>query len=124
MSRRLGIVMDAITDIAVKKDSSLAMLVAAKAKGWSLFYMEQSDLFLHQGAAHASMTPLVVFENDKHWFELGDTQISPLTDLDVILMRKDPPFDMEYLYSTYLLEQAEHAGVLVVNHPQKFTRCK
>jgi len=118
MSRQIGIVMDPISAITVKKDSSFAMLLAAQAKGWSLFYMEQQDLFLHQGTVSASMRPLHVTENEDKWFELGESQTSALADLDVILMRKDPPFDMEYIYSTYLLEQAQADGVLVVNNPQ------
>ena len=118
MSRQLGIVMDDINAINIKKDSSFAMLLAAQAKGWALFYMQQQDLFLHEGVIFASLSPLVVFDDDKRWFELGDTTLSKLSMLDVILMRKDPPFDMEYIYTTYLLEQAKRAGVLVVNDPQ------
>ncbi|HHA18870.1 MAG TPA: glutathione synthase [Methylophaga sp.] len=118
MSRHIGIVMDPISEITIKKDSSFAMLLAAQAKGWSLFYMEQQDLFLHQGIVSASMKPLKVLDNCDNWYQLGNTQSMPLADLDVILMRKDPPFDMEYIYSTYLLEQAQAAGVLVVNNPQ------
>ena len=118
MSRHIGIVMDPISEITIKKDSSFAMLLAAQAKGWSLFYMEQKDLFLHQGIVSASMKPLKVMDNSDKWYETGNTKSMPLADLDVILMRKDPPFDMEYIYSTYLLEQAQAAGVLVVNNPQ------
>ncbi|MBL4638174.1 MAG: glutathione synthase [Proteobacteria bacterium] len=118
MSRKIGIVMDPISAITIKKDSSFAMLLAAQAKGWSLFYMEQQDLFLHKGTVSAEMRALTVEDNADNWFELGDTQTLALTELDAILMRKDPPFDMEYIYSTYLLEQAQAAGVLVVNHPQ------
>lgn len=118
MSRKIGIVMDPISAITIKKDSSFAMLLAAQAKGWSLFYMEQQDLFLHQGIVSAEMRPLSVEENAGNWFDLGQKQAIALSELDVILMRKDPPFDMEYIYSTYLLEQAQAAGVLIVNHPQ------
>ncbi|MFW5451729.1 MAG: glutathione synthase [Methylophagaceae bacterium] len=118
MSRHIGIVMDPISAITIKKDSSFAMLLAAQAKGWSLYYMEQQDLFLNQGFVSAEMKPLKVMENADDWFELGEAQTLPLADLDVVLMRKDPPFDMEYIYSTYLLEQAQAAGVLVVNNPQ------
>ncbi len=118
MSRKIGIVMDPISAITIKKDSSFAMLLAAQAKDWSLFYMEQQDLFLHQGIVSAEMRPLSVEENADNWFDLGEKQVIALSELDVILMRKDPPFDMEYIYSTYLLEQAQAAGVLIVNHPQ------
>lgn len=123
MSVRLGIVMDPIANISYKKDSSLAMLLAAQARGWSLFYMEQQDLYQDQGVARARMRPLKVFANPEHWFELEAETDTVLSDLDVILMRKDPPFDMEFVYSTYLLEQAERAGVLVVNKPQSLRDC-
>jgi glutathione synthase len=123
MSVRVGIVMDPIASISYKKDSSLAMLLAAQARGWTLFYMEQRDLYQGDGEARARMRPLQVFANPEKWFELQDEIDSPLSDLDVILMRKDPPFDMEFVYSTYLLEQAERAGVLIVNKPQSLRDC-
>ncbi|MVW74423.1 glutathione synthase [Pseudomonas xionganensis] len=123
MSIRLGIVMDPIAQINFKKDSSLAMLLAAQARGWSLFYMEQKDLYQQQGQAHARLSQLSVFNDAQRWFELGPEQDMPLSELDVILMRKDPPFDNEFVYSTYLLEQAEQAGVLVVNRPQSLRDC-
>jgi len=118
MSRKIGIVMDPISTITIKKDSSFAMLLAAQAKGWSLFYMEQQDLFLRDGQVSATMKALTVSENAEHWYDLGEAQNRPLAELDAILMRKDPPFDMEYIYSSYLLEQAQAAGVLIVNDPQ------
>ncbi|WP_271410206.1 glutathione synthase [Pseudomonas sp. Q1-7] len=123
MSVRLGIVMDPIAQISFKKDSSLAMLLAAQERGWSLFYMEQQDLYQKNGEARARMRPLKVFLDPDHWFELDGETDTPLSDLDVILMRKDPPFDNEFVYSTYLLEQAERAGVLVVNRPQSLRDC-
>ncbi|MGE8177724.1 glutathione synthase [Pseudomonas fluorescens] len=123
MSVRVGIVMDPIASISYKKDSSLAMLLAAQARGWTLFYMEQRDLYQAEGEARARMRPLKVFANPEKWFELGAETDALLSDLDVILMRKDPPFDMEFVYSTYLLEQAERAGVLVVNKPQSLRDC-
>ncbi len=123
MSVRLGIVMDPIAQISYKKDSSLAMLLAAQARGWSLFYMEQKDLYQAAGVARGRTLPLRVFADPQHWFEFGDEQDMPLAELDVILMRKDPPFDNEFVYSTYLLEQAEEAGTLVVNRPQSLRDC-
>ena len=115
---RLGIVMDPISAINIKKDSSFAMLLAAQAKGWTLFYMEQHDLFLSQGTVSATIKRLQVVDDPDQWYQLGEAEAITLSDLDVILMRKDPPFDMEYIYSTYLLEQAQAAGVLVVNNRQ------
>ena len=123
MSVRVGIVMDPIAGISYKKDSSLAMLLAAQERGWTLFYMEQQDLYLNEGKARARMKPLKVFANPEKWFELDAETDTALSDLDVILMRKDPPFDMEFVYSTYLLEQAERDGVLIVNKPQSLRDC-
>lgn len=118
MAVKLGVVMDPISEITVKKDSSLAMLLAAQARGWSLSYMEPKDLYLRDGNCHARMRPLVVRDHPRDWFDLGDAETKPLSELQVVLMRKDPPFDMEYIYATYLLERAEQSGVLVVNKPQ------
>ena len=123
MSVRLGIVMDPIAQISFKKDSSLAMLLAAQERGWSLYYMEQQDLYQKNGEARARTRPLKVFLDPEHWFELEAEADIPLAELDVILMRKDPPFDNEFVYSTYLLEQAERDGVLVVNRPQSLRDC-
>ena len=123
MQVRLGVVMDPIKDISFKKDSSLAMLLAAQARGWSLFYMEPQDLYQSNGEARGRMRPLKVFNDPDAWFELGAEMDEPLAHLNVILMRKDPPFDSEFLYSTYLLEQAEAAGTLVVNRAQSLRDC-
>lgn len=118
MTVKIGIVMDPIEGISYKKDSSLAMLVAAQKKGWELWYMEQHHLYSRDGIAKAKMAPLKVFMDENKWFERDAYQDKPLADLDVILMRKDPPFDNEFIYSTYLLEQAEKEGTLIVNKPQ------
>jgi glutathione synthase len=117
MSISLGIVMDPIQSIKIHKDSSFAMLLAAQARGWDLFYMEQPDLFMSDGKARASMRKLEVADRADEWFSLGAAREGSLTDLDVILMRKDPPLDMEFLYTTYVLERAENDGVMVVNRP-------
>ncbi len=115
MARTLGVVMDPIGSIHVKKDSTLAMLLAAHKRGWAIQYMELNDLFLRDNLAHARMRALRVFDDEGHWHEFGNETTQSLAGLDVILMRKDPPFDIEYVYSTYLLEQAEAQGALVVN---------
>ncbi len=117
MSRRLAILMDPIGTIHYKKDSSLAMLWAAAARGWTLYYLEQADLELRDSVAYARLSPLQVFHDAEHWYALGEPEWRPLHEMDVVLMRKDPPFDMGYIYTTYLLEQAERAGTLVVNRP-------
>ncbi len=118
MSIKIGIVMDPIDTISYKKDSSLAMLWAAQRKGWALWYMEPSDLSIAQGEAMGRMAPLQVQMDPIHWFERGAYQEQPLAELDVILMRKDPPFDNEFLYTTHILALAERQGTLIVNRTQ------
>jgi len=117
MSIQLAIVMDPIQSIKVYKDSSFAMLLAAQARGWEVFYLEQSDLYLRDGEAFGRLRSLRVRDQATDWFQLGPAQERGLANLEVILMRKDPPFNMEYLYTTYLLEQAERFGALVINRP-------
>jgi len=123
MAVRLGVVMDPIADINYKKDSTLAMLWAAQARDWQLFYMEQRHLFLDQGIARATVAPLTVFHDPECWYSLGEAQELPLAELDVILMRVDPPFDNEYIYTTYILEEAERQGTLVVNRCDSLRNC-
>ncbi len=120
---RLGIVMDPIGSIKVYKDSSFAMLLAAQKRGWELLYMEQADLFLRDGRVYAQMRKLHVQDNPDHWFDLEEGHTEALDKLDIVLMRKDPPFDMEYIYTTHLLDRAEAAGVLVVNNPASLRDC-
>ncbi|MDP2229056.1 MAG: glutathione synthase, partial [Moraxellaceae bacterium] len=123
MSLHIAVVMDPIEGIKPYKDSSLAMLQAAQARGHTLWYLEQGDLFVRDGEAIGDMAPLTVFDSLEKWFERGERRAKPLRELDVILMRKDPPFDMNFVYSTYILEKAEAAGVLVVNNPQSLRDC-
>jgi glutathione synthase len=110
--------MDPIDAIKYAKDSTLAMLLAAQARGFELAYLEQSDLSLRDGIAFGRTRPLTVRADANDWFTLGETRTERLGQLDAILMRKDPPFDTEYIYSTYVLERAEEQGCLVVNRPQ------
>ena len=117
-TRRLGIVMDPIAEITPRKDSSLAMLLEASARDYEIHYMQQKDLRLMGGEAFGRSRILSVRDSDDDYFELGAESDLRLGDLDVILMLKDPPFDMEYIYTTYILERAELAGCLVVNRPQ------
>jgi glutathione synthase len=113
--QRLGVVMDPIADLKYAKDSTFAMLIAAQARGFELLYLEQRDLALRDGKALARLRPLKVHADPKIWFTLGEPRVEALGALDCILMRKDPPFDTEYIYSTYILERAEVEGALVVN---------
>lgn len=118
MTIKLGVVMDPIGAINYKKDSTLAMLLAASHRGWQLHYMEQPDLYLDGNRPGARSRPLSVQADPDNWYALGNEQALALDELDVILMRKDPPFDLDFLYATHLLELAEIRGTLVVNKPQ------
>jgi glutathione synthase len=115
---RLVVVMDPIETINPAKDSTLAILVAAQARGCELFYAQLKDLWLRDGVAYGRLTELEVSEGPAAWFKHGREQVAKLGDFDVILMRKDPPFDTEYIYSTYILERAEIQGALVCNRPR------
>lgn len=123
MTLNIGVVMDPITKIKFHKDTSLALLLSAQARGWNLYYMEQSDLYLLQGEARATMRSLNVRNNPDDYYTLGLHEDRPLSDLDVILMRKDPPFDNEFVYSTYILEAAQRKGTLIVNDPRSLRDC-
>lgn len=118
MGIKLGVVMDNIATVNYKKDSTLAMLWEAERRGYELYYLEQKDLLLRNSKPYGNMHRLTVYHDANHWFDLGEKQTIPLTDLNLILMRKDPPFNAEYIYATYLLEHAEKLGVLVANKPQ------
>jgi glutathione synthase len=115
---RLLVVMDPIEAIKPAKDSTLAMLLAAQGRGWQILYAEQKDLSLRDGVAFGSLSPLKVRDAKSGWFDRGEPKIARLGDCGVILMRKDPPFDMEYIYSTYILERARDQGATVVNDPR------
>ncbi|MCP5159068.1 MAG: glutathione synthase [Gammaproteobacteria bacterium] len=118
MTLKLGVVMDPINAINIKKDTTFAMLLAAQARGWELYYFEQADLHACGSQAFGHARRLSVQDDKNGWFAFHGERDQSLAELDVILMRKDPPFDMEYIYTTYLLELAEKAGVLVVNKPR------
>lgn len=123
MTIKLGIVMDPISQVNIKKDSSMAMLLEAQQRGYELFYMEMKDLYLYQGECRANATPVTVYNDTEKWYELSEGQDIAVADLDVVLMRKDPPFDTEFIYATYMLERAEQAGCLIVNKPQSLRDC-
>lgn len=115
---KIGIVMDPIATITPYKDSSLAMLLEAERRDAEIHYFEQHDLKLLGGKAIGQSRRLTVRDDNADWFEFGERSEVDLGSLDVILMRKDPPFDMEYVYTTYILDRASAAGALVVNRPQ------
>ena len=121
--RKLAVVMDPIQSIDYKKDTTLAMLWAAQDAGFELFYLELPDLLLRSGKPYGLMRTLQVYREPSRWFTLEEATEQPLSSMDVILMRKDPPFDMDYIYATYLLELAAAAGVLVANRPDSLRDC-
>lgn len=115
---KTGVVMDPIGEIKTYKDSTFAMLLEAQRRGHSLYYMEPGDLVAKDGRVFAGMQRLEVRDNTTDWFSLTPLGSKPLDELDVVLMRRDPPFDMNYIYATYMLELAEKAGTLIINRPQ------
>ena len=123
MGLRIGVLMDPISSINTKKDTTLGILRAAVKAGHQLAYLEQSDLFINTGETFANLRPLELFDGDDHWYALGENYTASLSSLDVVLMRKDPPFDMEFFYTTQLLEDAERRGTLVVNRCESLRNC-
>jgi glutathione synthase len=123
MSMKIGVVMDPIGSINIKKDSTFEMIWQAQLLGWDVEYLEMNDLSIDNGTAFGDARSLTVFQNADHWFDLGESRRIELGELDAILMRKDPPFDMEFVYSTYILELAEEQGALVVNSPKALRDC-
>ena len=115
---RTGVIMDPISGIKPYKDSTFAMLLEAQKRGHELLYMEASDLSVIGGEAMGHMRGLKVVDDNDDWFKLGDSQQNGLAGLDFLLMRKDPPFNMDYVYTTYILDLAEACGVTVLNRPQ------
>ncbi|MEM9301786.1 MAG: glutathione synthase [Pseudomonadota bacterium] len=119
MARSIGVVMDPIEGINSKKDSTFAMLLEAQRRGWRIHYFTAGDLWVENGVAHGRSRNLELRDNPADWFSwIGEAETVALGSLDVILMRRDPPFDLEYINDTYALERAEIAGALVVNRPQ------
>ncbi len=120
---QLGMVMDPIGSIRIKKDSSFAMLLAAQRRGFALWYMELGDLYLRDGRTHAHQRRIAVEDKPGGWWRVLEERDAPLAALDLILMRKDPPVDAEYLAATHLLARAEAEGVRVVNRPRALRDC-
>ena len=117
MQLKLGIIMDPIESIKTVKDSSFAMLLAAQKRGWPLYYMQQSDIYMIGDTAMARAQRIEVTDGPENWYSAQPAEVIELASLNAILMRKDPPFDMEYITSTYILEMAERKGSLIINSP-------
>lgn len=120
---KIGVVMDPISSINIKKDSTFEMIWQAQLLGWQVEYFEMTDLSIDNGQALGQASLLSVHQDPDDWYDLAEPRQIKLGDLDAILMRKDPPFDMEYVYSTYILELAEQQGALIVNSPRALRDC-
>ena len=123
MALRIGVLMDPIATINTKKDTTLGLLRAASAAGHQLTYLEQADLTVRNGETMASLRSLTVYDDDTAWYAMGERYDASLSTLDAVLMRKDPPFDMEFFYTTQLLEDAERRGTLIVNRCASLRDC-
>ena len=124
MSKRLAVIMDPIGSIKPYKDTTLALMLAAQRRGWSLHYLELPDLYLRDGRVAGSTRPLTVRDDRDHWYDFtGDAVDTAIGDFDMVLMRKDPPFDLEYIYATYWLERAAADGAFIVNRPDSLRDC-
>ncbi|MDE0948885.1 MAG: glutathione synthase [Candidatus Thioglobus sp.] len=113
----LAVLMDDISSIKPIKDSSFAMMLEAQKRGWEIFTFDTPDMFYEDGIVFANARKTLVRDSEQDWYECEDIKALPLNNIDIVFMRKDPPFDMDYIYATYLLEQAENSGTLVVNKP-------
>lgn len=118
MSKKIGFLMDPIEKIKPHKDTTFAFMLKAQERGHEIIYMQMQDVWLENGRVLANVQSLKVTDRDHGWFQVLSQKTIELTDLDLLLMRKDPPFDMNYIYMTYLLEIAEKAGLRVLNKPQ------
>ncbi|MDN6275257.1 MAG: glutathione synthase [Psychrobacter sp.] len=120
---KILVIMDPIERVNYKKDTSLAMMWAAQDRGHSLGYCQIHDLWLDRGQLMVDTQPVTVTRDPEDFYTLGEQTTAPVGDYDVILMRKDPPFDMRFIYATYMLDHAKSEGVLVVNDPQAIRDC-
>ena len=123
MSPVIGVIMDPIEKINITKDSTWAMILAAQKRGWEVRYMQQADLYTSNGQVYAESRVVKLLPGQDPWLELSAPDKHELSQCNAILMRKDPPFDMEYIYTTYKLELAEQQGALIVNSPQSLRDC-
>lgn len=121
--KKLAMVMDPIAAVKTEKDTSFRLLLEAQARGYQCFYLEMGDLVIDNGQPMAFAREISVRDQKSDFYSLSDSKYRPLEDFDVIMMRKDPPFDSEFLYATQILELAEHRGSLVVNKPQSLRDC-
>jgi glutathione synthase len=114
---KLAVVLDPLEEIKTYKDSTYAMMRAATVRGHQVFVLQQGDVALREDRVIGAARALTMHDDPVDWYTVTDPVVTPLSEFDVVLMRKDPPFDMEYIYSTYLLELAEAQGARVFNKP-------
>lgn len=112
---KIGVIMDPIENINTKKDSSFAMMLAAQKKNWEIYYIKPQDLYISDSKVRTFSSKVSLDDQPVNWFQTQSEQDTPIDFFDVLLMRLDPPFNMDYIYLTYLLEMAEQDGVLVAN---------
>jgi len=123
MPRSVAVLMDPIGNIKIAKDTTFALLLEAQRRSHRLYYMEQGDLALRDGTPWARLRPLRVQEDPAGWYSLGDAQWTDLRELDIVLLRKDPPVDPQFVYDTLVMDVAQRAGVQVVNDPRALRDC-
>ena len=118
MPVHVAVVMDPIGTIKIAKDTSFAMLLEAQRRGHHLYYVLPGSLMVIEGRAFAQLAALQVSDNPADWYSLGAAAVRPLAEIDVLLMRTDPPVDADYLHDSIILGLAQAEGVLVLNDPQ------
>ena len=130
---KIAFVMDPLESLALKKDSTLAMIRSCQQRDLQVYYLGQGDLMLWENRVCGIVQQIRLREDfcatldasqaGNDWYELSDPERVPMASMDVIMMRKDPPFDMQYIYTTYMLERVEEEGVLIINRPQSLRDC-
>jgi len=125
MPHSVLVVMDPIESVKTYKDTTFALMLEAQRRQWNLHYCQPKDLYLEQGKVYAAQQRVSVDDNPENWFTFLDKEqeLTECGDFSAILMRKDPPFDMNYIYSTYLLELAQQQGAMVINDPASLRDC-
>lgn len=126
MNIQIGVVMNPMDSLAAYKDTTVGIILAAETCGFKVWHINPQDLYGVQGRTHASMRPLHITDatgSKPDWYQLDEVRDCPLAELDAVLMRLDPPFNMNYIYNTYLLEAAQQEGLLVINDPRSLRDC-
>ena len=120
--KKIGIVMNSIAEINFQKDSTLLLMSELQNQGKELYYIENLNLYFANQTPMAIAQKIEIFMNENKWFDLQDQEKIELTSLDLVLMRQDPPFDMNFINNTYVLEAAENKGLKVVNRPSSLRK--